>query len=369
MNRKQLSRLIIKHIQWYDKQAVHYNVGRLNLTWIKYAAKVPLDEWNGIKNASDSVPVSEYNRLLGNLKHIEQAVLYKQYHTDNISFVQAKQNTKRILQRVYQRQQDRRIITDIKKQKRNQRFNIFLDGSYAFPVSEDVLAKYHLRKGMRIPRALQRTISKDDNFSKIYNTAVRYLARQLRSKQEVLLKLQHSYPKARPGLIEHAIKKLETLHLIDDRHYASAYVRTASSVNRRGPYRITPYLNRKGISATLSKWALEKYYSVPQQIKVAAGLARDKYRMSGNKPFRRRIIKTKQHLANRGFSFNVIDTAINKCGFHPNTDRHRELLKEYAERAERKYGRRYQGYKKKIKIEQYLLRRGFSFDDINTVAD
>ena len=41
-------------------------------------------------------------------------------------------------------------ITKITAQKRRGRYNIFLDGQYAFPVSETTLVTYHLAKEMTL---------------------------------------------------------------------------------------------------------------------------------------------------------------------------------------------------------------------------
>ena len=46
-------------------------------------------------------------------------------------------------------------ITKISAQKRPGRYNIFLDEQYAFPVSEEVLIKYGLRKGIVLDEAAQ----------------------------------------------------------------------------------------------------------------------------------------------------------------------------------------------------------------------
>ena len=43
-----------------------------------------------------------------------------------------------------------RQITAIVAQKRPGRFNVFLNGQYAFPVAESVLIKYRLYKGMEV---------------------------------------------------------------------------------------------------------------------------------------------------------------------------------------------------------------------------
>lgn len=51
------------------------------------------------------------------------------------------------------------VITKITVQKRRKdRFNIFVDGEYAFPISEAVLIKIGLFKGMELTKERQKEI-------------------------------------------------------------------------------------------------------------------------------------------------------------------------------------------------------------------
>ena len=54
-------------------------------------------------------------------------------------------------------------ITSITAQKRPGRFNVFLDGNYAFSVSEEVLVKFQLAKGKELDSAdLEEIFEADD---------------------------------------------------------------------------------------------------------------------------------------------------------------------------------------------------------------
>ena len=64
-------------------------------------------------------------------------------------------------------------ITKITVQKkRKDRFNIFVDGAYAFPVSEAVLIKLGLNKGMQLTPERMEEIESENSAYLAYTTAV-----------------------------------------------------------------------------------------------------------------------------------------------------------------------------------------------------
>ena len=91
-------------------------------------------------------------------------------------------------------------ITSITTQKRPGRFNVFLDGNYAFSVSEDVLIKFQLSKGKELDSADLEEIFQADALSKALNKALDYLSYSLRTEKETRQKL------AKEGLADDIIK-------------------------------------------------------------------------------------------------------------------------------------------------------------------
>ncbi len=69
-------------------------------------------------------------------------------------------------------------------------------------------------------------------------------------------------------------------------------------------------------------------------------------------------------LQRKGFSFDVITAALEQTEYANDEDTEREALRQHAEKALRKY--RYDGsYESKMKVKQYLFRKGFSLDMID----
>ena len=81
-------------------------------------------------------------------------------------------------------------ISKIEAQKRPGRYNIYLDGKYAFSVAESVLIKYRLMKGMELDQTQLAQISNDDEIARTYNKMLDYLAHQLRTEHDVYEKMR-----------------------------------------------------------------------------------------------------------------------------------------------------------------------------------
>ena len=69
-------------------------------------------------------------------------------------------------------------VTKIVAQKRAGRYNIYLDEQYAFPISESVMIKFRVFKGMEVDEQLQAAMIAADDVSKAYTRALDYLSHQ-----------------------------------------------------------------------------------------------------------------------------------------------------------------------------------------------
>ena len=68
-----------------------------------------------------------------------------------------------------------RVITKITRQKNNaERYNIFLDGEYAFPVDEAVLIKFELTKDKMLTNEEIGEINYEDEIRKAFNRALHF---------------------------------------------------------------------------------------------------------------------------------------------------------------------------------------------------
>ena len=150
------------------------------------------------------------------------------------------------------------VVTKITVQKkRKDRFNVFIDGEYAFPISEAVLIKVGLHKGMTLTKERSAEIEKENYDYMAYTTAVNYLSYSLRSEKEVRKKLYDE--EISPDAIERALTRLIEQNYVNDRIYGESYTRTAANLNLKGPQLIANELKGKGLSEEDIAISLQQY--------------------------------------------------------------------------------------------------------------
>src|SRR3972149_11751663 len=76
-------------------------------------------------------------------------------------------------------------ITDIAAQKKRERFNIFLDGEFAFGVSAELRFTKKLEVGQNLTQKEVESIVEADQTERLFNKALRFLSYRPRSEKEV----------------------------------------------------------------------------------------------------------------------------------------------------------------------------------------
>ncbi|MDQ0273617.1 recombination regulator RecX [Cytobacillus purgationiresistens] len=259
------------------------------------------------------------------------------------------------------------IITKITVQKKNKdRYNIFLDDGnggekYAFSVDEDVFIKHQLKKGLELEDFSILDINYQDDIRKAYNMGIQFLARRMRSENEVrkhLLSKDMEEP-----IIREAIHRLYNYSFLNDEEFAIAFVRTQKNTTDKGSGQIKNELREKGISDRLITAALKEYpwgEELDTAIRVC-GKYINKYKRESS-----RIVEQKleQVLQRKGFSFDIIREAIAESDTVKAGEEEQDALRHHAEKLERKYIN-LPHFEYRQKMKQSLFRKGFSFDLID----
>ncbi|WP_295731815.1 recombination regulator RecX [uncultured Limosilactobacillus sp.] len=252
-------------------------------------------------------------------------------------------------------------ITKIEAQKRKGRYNVYLDGQYAFPVAESVLIKYRLMKGMELEQSQIAQITTDDEIAKAYGRMLDYLSHQLRTEKEVIQKLREI--ETPDEYVEPILQKLRGERLVDDHNYAMSYVRTVMRTELKGPNVIRQKLRLKGVGELEIDAALEQFTD-EKQLGNAAKLAQKLYKRYRRQPIRRQEEKVRQGLMTNGYRpdfFNQIKEAVEP---EADEEQQNELLDRQAQKLIRRY-QKYQGYERQMKLKQALYRKGFDLDEID----
>ncbi|MHA8263177.1 recombination regulator RecX [Lactobacillaceae bacterium Melli_B3] len=257
-------------------------------------------------------------------------------------------------------------ITKIVAQKRKGRFNIFIDGHYAFPVSENVLIRFQLIKDMEIDQQLEEQLVAADQIDKIYQKAINYLAGQLRTEHEVRTKLQSLTEDGET--IDAVVQRLQTNLLLNDQNYADSYVRSEVRIQDKGPVAITQHLKQKGVGEAQIERALDQYYGEDDLIDNGLHQAQKMFKRYQNDSFQQTLNKIKQGLVRKGYSFDTINVILQQADFQPDPDQQDAVLKRQFERAWHRY-RSLDDRKRQFKTKQTLYRKGFQIDAINRLIE
>ncbi len=199
------------------------------------------------------------------------------------------------------------IITQIESQKKNiHRFNIYLDGTFAFGLEEEVALKHHLHEGDRLKESTIEEILLVEERTRAKEKALRLLSYRMRSVEELRKKLNEK--KFTKMSVEPVIQDLLRVGLLDDRQFATAYVQTHMIQKPISKRLLHQELLSKGIDDDIAEQAVEKEYGARSETEVAIDLVRkkiEKYRSGQVEPKKIRK-KISDFLLRRGFNWDVI---------------------------------------------------------------
>ena len=258
-----------------------------------------------------------------------------------------------------------RMISKIEPQKRQGRYNVFINEEFAFGVDEEVLLHFELKKGLHIDEVLQKQIESEETFYKAYSKVLNYLSYSMRTEKQIKDYLK----KHELGhFTDRMLKKLNQMRLIDDLMYAESYVRTMANVNQKGPSNILQDLKTKGVSENDILDALEQY-SEEQQLENAIDLAEKQWNKSKNRSQFESTQKVKQYLVGKGYSFQLADEAIENIDTDKDEDEEYKALQKQADKAYKRYARKYKDYDLTQRLRAFLYNKGFQGELINRYID
>lgn len=254
-------------------------------------------------------------------------------------------------------------ITKISAQKRPGRYNIFLDGHYAFPVSEEILIKFVLHKGQEIDEDFKNKLLQAEVNAKAYQLALHYLSYQLRTISEMKTYLRDH--EVEFDVIEDVITRLKRQQLLDDRAYAKAYVRTQLRLSLKGPYVLKRELQRKGIrDAQIINESLA-LFDEDTIIQKGEKLAMQVWQRQKRLSARARQQKIRQRLQAKGYRAQDIDLIWPHLTLTIDADDEAVALDQAARKAFRHY-QPLKDQRQMQKFKQSLVRKGFDYQAVKT---
>jgi len=259
------------------------------------------------------------------------------------------------------------VITKITQQKKDhERYNIFLDEKYAYSVHESVLVKFGLTKGKVLEDWSIDDMVYEDEIRKAFNRALHYLGFRMRSEFEIKKKLLDlDYGEA---IVLEAIVKLKELGFLNDEAFSEALLQTKKNSSSQGPRAIQQEMHKKGIGKELQEKVLESY-SEDEQIQIATKLAEKAAKANRSVAPIQLKQKIQSALQRKGYSFDIINQALDNIDFERGDDEWTEITESVGEKAWRRYQSKFNGRDLHNRVKQAMYQKGIPFDKIDAFID
>ena len=202
------------------------------------------------------------------------------------------------------------LVTKIERQKkRTSRKSVFIDGSFAFGISDDVLLKFALHEGAQLEQGTLEKILKTEDEETAKQKALRFLSIRPRSKKEIRdYLLRKEFP---ADITDNVVARLETLHMLDDVEFARMVCRDALAKKPAGAKMLRQALFKKRVPKEIIETVLAEFSTPESEFEMAVKAARSQSmrierssKRLDNDHFKRKIL---DYLVRRGFAF---DTAL-----------------------------------------------------------
>lgn len=193
-----------------------------------------------------------------------------------------------------------KVISSIKVDRRQGKmYSVYVE---ALPeplvVHEDIFISYQLTKGRGLTSSLIDEIREENAKYMAYIKGIRYLGTRARSSYQLALHLRRQQF-SEPHIAE-AIARLKEEGYVDDREYASSYVRSRIGKQGKGRLRVAQELKGQGISSRIIEQTLAQL-DEDEEVKAAYEAASKKMRSLHGEPAENSR-KLLQFLMRRGYS-------------------------------------------------------------------
>ncbi len=189
-------------------------------------------------------------------------------------------------------------ITALKPQRRSGRFNLYLDGAFAFGVAESIAAR--LRVGTWLSDEAIAALKAEDELEQARERALRYLTPRPRSAAEVR---RYLTKKGFSGTtIDKVLERLRAVGLVDDLAFARFWIDNRLRFRPRGRRGLWHELRQKGIDEATLEAALADY----DEMEAARRFAEREWQRLASQPEALRRRRLGERLARRGFTYETI---------------------------------------------------------------
>jgi len=212
------------------------------------------------------------------------------------------------------------LITLLEPQKKNpQRFNVHLDNQFAFGISAELAFEERLKVGMKLTEKEVEGLVEKDQVRRLVEKAVRFLGYRPRSEKELRDyflyrgKIRDLTSEEERGKyltsVEAAIEKVKKLGYLNDKEFAGWWTSQREEFKKSSARQLKLELMKKGISKELIEETLSTGMSEEEK---ALAIATKKARFLSALPKKEFKIKMGQFLARKGFDWELIKKIVDR---------------------------------------------------------
>ncbi|WP_123054397.1 recombination regulator RecX [Clostridium sp. JN-1] len=273
---------------------------------------------------------------------------------------------------------EKKVVTKIEIQKNNgKRVNVYINQEFAFACSTELIYMYNIVKGKNLELENIKEIVDQDNYIKCKSLALKIIERSYKTEKQVVDKLvRKEYGN---HTIDRVVDFLKKYKFLDDEKFIRTYI--DEKIKSQGKNKIRCALIKKGIDKLSIESELEKIDALTEK-KYALKLARKKYDVvkKTGVNYKKIYKKLGNYLISRGYNVNIIKDVLNdvidkdECEHNTKSKKEQDLnsdLNTLRIAAERRYNIISKSESDSIKIYRklcnYLLRKGYSYENIRTV--
>ena len=238
---------------------------------------------------------------------------------------------------------------------------IILDDKRKYKISEDDYFEYRFRANDDLSTKQMQSLERISNFHNAYMRALNKLKFKDRSEYEIRSTIYDDFKLIKPE-VDKIIDKLKRYDFIDDIRYTKDLIER-SQLKLYGYNRIKDLLIQVKINSNL----IDSYlvYNEDNEFKLAYTFANKSLMSIRNHNYQTTLNKLRSRLLYRGFNNSVISRVLEEIDLKYDENQERLMLDKDFNKALRRYNRKYESYKLKDKMFNYLASQGYRFELIN----
>lgn len=199
-------------------------------------------------------------------------------------------------------------ITSVKPQKRKKRVNIYLDGKFGFGLDLETFMKYHLKVEQELSDAEIENILKESEFRTVYDKLLKYASLRLRSKKEFITWFKKH--KVHRSLHKELFNRLKRLDFLDDKRFAVWWIQQRQAFRPKSVRILRLELRQKGVKKDVIDEALNEE-GVDEEKAAKNILEKKNYIWKKYEGYEKRV-KMSNYLARKGYSWDVIKSVVSE---------------------------------------------------------